>query len=98
MEENNKDMAISFLKLASGGKVREAFSKFVGTAFKHHNPFFEGSAESLMAGMEENARLNPNKVLDVKHAISDGGPRGDPFSRPAEPRRSWRGCCTYLPL
>lgn len=71
MEDSNKDIAISFLKLASGGEIREAYSKFVGTAFKHHNPFFEGSAESLMAGMEENARQNPNKVFEVKRAIAE---------------------------
>jgi hypothetical protein len=34
--ESKKDIAISFLKLASGGKVREAFSKFVGAGFRHH--------------------------------------------------------------
>ena len=72
MADVNKDIAISFLKLAAGGKVREAYSQFVGVGFRHHNPFFEGSAETLMAGMEENARQNPNKVLEVKRAISEG--------------------------
>src|SRR5262245_4274175 len=72
MTDRNKDAAIAFLKLASSGKVRDAYSKFVGAGFKHHNPFFEGSAESLSAGMEENARQNPNKVLGVKRAIADG--------------------------
>src|SRR5215510_4045385 len=72
MTDRNKDAAIAFLKLASSGKVRDAYSKFVGTGFKHHNPFFEGSAESLMAGMEENARQNPDKVLEVKRAIAEG--------------------------
>ena len=71
MADSNKDIAISFLKLAASGKVRDAYSKFVGNGFRHHNPFFEGSAEALMAGMEENARQNPNKVLDVKHAIAE---------------------------
>jgi len=70
-DDSNKDTAISFLKLAASGKVREAYSKFVGAGFRHHNPFFEGSAEALMAGMEENARQNPNKVLEVKRAIAE---------------------------
>jgi predicted SnoaL-like aldol condensation-catalyzing enzyme len=52
--------------------VREAYSKFVSPDFKHHNPFFEGSAQALAAGMEENARQNPNKVFEVKHAIAEG--------------------------
>jgi predicted SnoaL-like aldol condensation-catalyzing enzyme len=69
---NNKDAAITFLKMASSGKVREAYSKFVGEGFRHHNPFFEGSAASLAAGMEENARQSPDKALDVKQAIGEG--------------------------
>ena len=72
MTENNKDRTVLFLKMAAGGEVREAYARFVGPGFKHHNPFFEGSAESLMAGMEENARQNPNKILDVKRAMAEG--------------------------
>jgi predicted SnoaL-like aldol condensation-catalyzing enzyme len=72
MTNDNKDAAVSFLQLASGGKVREAYSQFVGGSFRHHNPYFEGSAEALMAGMEQNARQNPGKVLEVKRAIAEG--------------------------
>jgi predicted SnoaL-like aldol condensation-catalyzing enzyme len=72
MANRNKDAAVSFLKMASSGDVREAYSKFVGPGFKHHNPFFEGSAETLMAAMDENARDNPHKTLDVKLAIAEG--------------------------
>ena len=71
MANRNKDAAVSFLQMASSGDVREAYSKFVGPGFKHHNPYFDGSAETLMAAMEENARDNPNKTLDVKLAIED---------------------------
>ena len=72
MANQNRDAAISFLKMASSGDVREAYSKFVGPGFRHHNPFFEGSAETLMKAMEENARDNPGKALDVKRAIAEG--------------------------
>lgn len=72
MSDHNKDTAASFLKLAATGKVKEAYSKYVGEGFRHHNPFFEGTAEALRAGMEENARQNPNKVLEVKRAIAEG--------------------------
>ena len=72
MMESNKEIAVAFLKMASSGNVREAYSKYVGAGFRHHNPFFEGSAESLMAGMEENARQNPNKVMEVKRVIAEG--------------------------
>ena len=69
---DNKAAAIAFLELASRGKVSDAYAKYVGVGFKHHNPFFEGSADALQAGMEENARQNPNKVLEVKRAIAEG--------------------------
>ena len=69
---NNKDAAISFLKLAASGNVDEAYSKFIGQGFKHHNAFFEGSAESLQAGMKENAIQNPNKLFELKRAIAEG--------------------------
>jgi predicted SnoaL-like aldol condensation-catalyzing enzyme len=72
MEDSKKDIAISFLQLASGGQVREAFANFVGAGFRHHNPYFEGSAQPLLKAMEENARQNPKKILDVKRTIAEG--------------------------
>ena len=68
----NKDIAISFLKLASSGKVSEAYSRYIGAGFRHHNPFFEGSAEALQAGMEENAKQSPNKVFTILRMVSEG--------------------------
>ena len=56
----NKDAAVSFLKMASSRNVREAYSKFVGPGFKHHNQFFEGSAESPnQYGMFQMKKANP---------------------------------------
>jgi predicted SnoaL-like aldol condensation-catalyzing enzyme len=72
MSETNKDIAVRFLKMASSGQVREAYSKFVDPSFRHHNAFFEGSAKSLMEAMEANALQNPNKLLEVKHALAEG--------------------------
>ena len=72
MTNKNKSSAVSFLELASRGDVSEAYAKYIGKGFKHHNPHFEGSAESLQAGMEENASKNPDKVLDVKRVIAEG--------------------------
>lgn len=73
MLNKNKDIAVSFLEMASTGKVDEAYSKFVGDGFKHHNPYFEGSAEALRAAMKENAIQNPGKAIDVKRVITEGG-------------------------
>ena len=73
MSNKNKDAAVSFLEMASTGKVDEAYSKFVGDGFKHHNPYFEGSAEALHKAMKENAIQNPRKAIDVKRVIAEGG-------------------------
>ena len=67
-----KDVAVAFLQLASSGRVREAYAKHVAPDFRHHNPFFVGDAQALMAGMEENARQNPDKSLSVVRALEDG--------------------------
>ena len=72
MSTSHKEVALSFLRAAASGKVREAFQKHVAPGFRHHNPYFRGDAESLMIGMEENAAKNPNKVLEVQRAIEEG--------------------------
>jgi predicted SnoaL-like aldol condensation-catalyzing enzyme len=69
---NNKEIAVAFLEMAASGNASEAYSKFVAAGFRHHNPFFEGTAKALQAGMEENARQNPNKIFEVKRAIAEG--------------------------
>ena len=67
-----KEAALSFLRLAASGRVREAYATYAGAGFKHHNPFFAAGADALRAGMEENAFANPDKRLDVRHAIEEG--------------------------
>ena len=71
-EHSLKDRAVSFLRLAGSGKVRDAYERYVGRGFRHHNAFFCGDRESLMKAMEENAAKNPDKVLGVKLALQDG--------------------------
>jgi predicted SnoaL-like aldol condensation-catalyzing enzyme len=72
MIENIKDKAISFLKLVASGEVDEAYSNYIATGLRHHNPYFEGSADALKSGMEVDARQNPDKVLEVKRVIAEG--------------------------
>ncbi len=67
-----KEKAISFLQLVASGKVPEAYERYIGPDFCHHNPYFRGDEDSLMLAMEENAALNPNKILEVKLAIQEG--------------------------
>ena len=70
--KTHKETAVAFLHLVAAGKVREAYGKFVGPGFRHHNPYFHGDAESLMIAMEENAVQNPNKIIEIQHALQDG--------------------------
>lgn len=67
----HKEKAVSFLQLVASGKVEEAYQKYISPEFRHHNPYFRGDANSLMVAMQENAALNPNKILEVKHAIGE---------------------------
>ncbi|NLP51875.1 nuclear transport factor 2 family protein [Bacillus sp. RO1] len=68
----HKETSIVFLQLVVSGKIREAFERYIHHDFRHHNPYFRGDAESLMAAMEENAANSPNKTFVVKRAIADG--------------------------
>jgi predicted SnoaL-like aldol condensation-catalyzing enzyme len=72
MMESKKDMAVAFLKLASSGKVRQAYGQYVHPQFRHHNPYFKGDHESLLAGMEESGLQFPNKVFEAVRMLEDG--------------------------
>jgi predicted SnoaL-like aldol condensation-catalyzing enzyme len=69
--KTNKEIALDFLQLAAKGESREAFSKYVGSNFKHHNVYFKGDAETLMTAMEENGKVAPGKIFEVKRALQD---------------------------
>lgn len=64
--------ATEFLRLAATGRVREAYQMYAHPKFRHHNAWFRGDADSLMAGMEDAARAHPDTKIDVKHALLDG--------------------------
>ncbi|RUS45884.1 nuclear transport factor 2 family protein [Cohnella sp. AR92] len=72
MGDSHKEKAVSFLEMVASGEVREAYRKHVGPEFRHHNPYFQGDAHSLMLAMEENAANNPGKILEVKRVIEEG--------------------------
>jgi predicted SnoaL-like aldol condensation-catalyzing enzyme len=69
---NNKERAISFLRLASSGNVREAYDTYIHPQFRHHNPYFPGERASLLAAMEENAVTFPQKEFEAVRALEDG--------------------------
>jgi len=72
MKNSLKEKAVSFLQTIASGEVREAYRRYIGPGFCHHNPFFRGDAESLMLAMEENAARNPHKIFEVKCVIEEG--------------------------
>lgn len=67
-----KQAASDFLVLAARGDAKEAFDKYIGKNFKHHNIYFKGDSESLMRAMEDNAMKNPEKILEIKRILQDG--------------------------
>jgi predicted SnoaL-like aldol condensation-catalyzing enzyme len=69
---SQKEKAVSFLKMASGGDVRAAYERFIAPEFIHHNQYFKGDRESLMIAMEEASQKSPNKSIDVKHVYEAG--------------------------
>ncbi|SFV34983.1 nuclear transport factor 2 family protein [Thermoflavifilum thermophilum] len=69
---SKKDIAKSFLRLASSGRVDEAFAHYVHPGFIHHNPYFRGDRASFQQAMEENARQFPNKTYEVLRVLEDG--------------------------
>lgn len=69
---SQKDLAVSFLKMAGGGEVRAAFERFIAPEFIHHNQYFKGDRESLMVAMEQASQKSPNKSIDIKHVYDAG--------------------------
>jgi predicted SnoaL-like aldol condensation-catalyzing enzyme len=69
---SHKNAAVEFVRLVGAGKLREAYDRHTDGKFRHHNAFFRGDRASLLQAMEDNARISPHKVLEVKHALEDG--------------------------
>ena len=63
------ETAISFLRLASSGRLDEANHNYIGANFRHHNPYFRSDAESLKTGMAEAHQKFPNTTLDVQRVF-----------------------------
>ena len=72
MSQSTKQIAVDFLQTVVAGRVREAYERHVAADFRHHNPYFRGDAASLMAGMEDSQRTQPEKTLEIQCAIADG--------------------------
>lgn len=67
-----KEIADSFLKLASSGRVQDAYARHIHPQFRHHNPYFKGDRQSLLKGMEENAKQFPGKTYKTLRVVEEG--------------------------
>jgi predicted SnoaL-like aldol condensation-catalyzing enzyme len=67
-----KEAAVTFLQMTAAGQVEQAFERFAGPQFRHHNPYFAGDAASIKAGMLENAARFPQMSFEVQRALADG--------------------------
>jgi predicted SnoaL-like aldol condensation-catalyzing enzyme len=70
---DSKEVAIEFLRMVATGRVEAAYARFAAADFRHHNPWFRGDAAALAAGMAENAAKFPDKRLEVKQVLQEGG-------------------------
>src|SRR5262245_8868320 len=68
---SRKEVATSFLRMSASGDVRNAYERYVDASFRHHNPYFRGSAEAMAAGMEAKSTEFPHKSLELERAIED---------------------------
>lgn len=55
--------------MCASGDVRKAYDLYVSDDFRHHNAYFPGDRDSLLAGMEQSALAEPNKSFVVKQVI-----------------------------
>jgi predicted SnoaL-like aldol condensation-catalyzing enzyme len=69
---SRRESAETFLKMASAGKVDDAYARFIAPGFIHHNQYFKGDRESLKKAMAEAHATSPNKLIDVKRVFEDG--------------------------
>lgn len=68
---NSKEIAEEFLHLCAAGKARQAFEHYASPHFSHHNPWFTPDADSLIKGMEDNAKSHPNKVFEIQRSVAE---------------------------
>ena len=71
---DNVEISTTFLRMCARGEVRPAFERFVTPGFVHHNAWFPGDRQSLLAAMEQSAATEPNKSFEPRQVV-DGGDR-----------------------
>jgi predicted SnoaL-like aldol condensation-catalyzing enzyme len=69
---DHTQMARQFLERVVAGNIDDAYSKYVSSTGKHHNPFFREGFPALQEAMNEDHLQFPNKKLIVKNVIGEG--------------------------
>ena len=69
---NRKKIARTFLRMVATGKVDQAYQRFVGAGFRHHNAYYPGDAGSLRKGMADAAKKFPRTTLEIQRTIAEG--------------------------
>jgi len=70
---NRKEIAKKFLRMVATGKVDQAYERFVGAGFRHHNAYYPGDADSLRKGMADAAKQFPRTTIEIQRTIGEGG-------------------------
>jgi predicted SnoaL-like aldol condensation-catalyzing enzyme len=69
---NRKEIAKKFLRMVATGKVDQAYERFVGAGFRHHNAYYPGDADSLRKGMADAAKQFPRTTIEIQRTIAEG--------------------------
>ena len=69
---SNREIAMSFFDLLESREFRKWFDKHTSQDFIHHNQYFKGDRESLILAIEEDARNNLDKQVEIKMTLEDG--------------------------
>ena len=71
-KSSKREIALSFFDLVVTGEVRKWFDEYTNEDLIHHNQYFKGDRETLLLAIEEDARANPDKKVEVKMSLEDG--------------------------
>ncbi|WP_228114464.1 hypothetical protein [Stenotrophomonas sp. MYb238] len=66
------DKATDFLATCTAGQVRHPYDAYVSDDFRHHDAYFPEARESLPRGMEENAKIEPDRSFTAKWVMEAG--------------------------
>ncbi len=71
-ENQNKQHAIAFYKMAYEGNPGKATELYVGAEYIQHNPAVGDGKASFIAYFERMAKEYPNKSIEFVRAVSEG--------------------------